>query len=66
MTVYMPVCTDCKYFHADNDQGLTCDAFPYGIPMKIVTGEDKHAKPLPGQKNNIVFKRGRQGGGIIL
>jgi len=53
----MPICKDCEYLHSDNDQGLTCDAFPSGIPMKVVTGDDKHESPLPGQKNNIVFKR---------
>ena len=34
-----PLCPDCTYLH---DDGLTCDAFPEGIPMKYRTGEAQH------------------------
>ena len=34
----------------------TCLAFPDGIPEEILKGENRHSKPLPGQKNDIVFE----------
>jgi len=33
-----------------------CKAFPDGIPDEIAYRDNKHSKPLPGQKNNIVFE----------
>ena len=35
---------------------LKCKAFPKGIPDEILTGKNNHTKPLPEQKNDIVFK----------
>jgi len=35
---------------------IVCRAFPEGIPAEIVYGDDKHTKPLPDQKNDIVFE----------
>jgi hypothetical protein len=35
---------------------LKCQAFPNGIPEKILIGEDNHSKPLKDQKNDIVFE----------
>ena len=34
----------------------TCDAFPDGIPEEISLGDNDHAKPLPTQKNKVVFE----------
>jgi len=34
-----------------------CKAFPNGIPEKILDGKNKHTKPYPGQKNDIIFKK---------
>jgi hypothetical protein len=34
--------------HKGNDDGLTCDAFPRGIPDTVILGGDPHTGPLPG------------------
>lgn len=34
-----------------------CKAYPKRIPTKILSGDVKHTKPLPGQVGNYVFKR---------
>jgi hypothetical protein len=34
-----------------------CDAFPDGIPNEIAYGNNKHLKPIKGQKNDIVFEK---------
>lgn len=47
------VCFKCKHFRMFEGG---CDAFPDGIPAKITSGENQHSKPLPKQKNNIVFE----------
>ena len=47
-------CRFCKHLH--NLHGhLTCDAFPEGIPNEILSKMLLHDKPIPGQKNDIVF-----------
>jgi hypothetical protein len=45
------ICIKCTQFG-----GAICPAFPDGIPENILSGKNKHRKPLPGQKNNIVFE----------
>jgi len=47
-------CKFCKYLHIFYET-LTCDAFPEGIPKELHSGLVFHDKPIPGQKNNIVF-----------
>jgi len=45
-------CNYCRHFRADG----TCPAFDPGIiPLIIVDGQIKHTKPLPNQKNTIVY-----------
>jgi len=47
-------CRFCK--HLNNlFVTFTCDAFPEGIPRELHSGLIFHDKPLPGQKNSIVF-----------
>lgn len=46
------LCNNCKNHLVD----LICLAFPDGIPEEILTGENDHSKPLPGQGNDIVFE----------
>lgn len=47
-------CRYCKHLH--NLSGtFTCDAFPEGVPRELLSGLIFHDKPLPGQKNSIVF-----------
>lgn len=42
----------CKHYKGY----LSCDAYPNRIPNEILLGKDKHTKPLPDQKNGIVFE----------
>lgn len=44
-------CVECKNYLGD----LSCQAFEV-IPEIILTGENDHSKPLPGQDNDIVFE----------
>ena len=47
-----PRCLDCRYYTF----GVTCEAFPVGIPEKIWGGELDHTKPFPGD-NGIRFEK---------
>jgi hypothetical protein len=47
------VCLKCIHFRRFEGG---CDAFPNGIPNEITSGENEHSKPLPFQKNDIVFE----------
>ncbi len=51
-----PVCLDCKHFDEDSFDGFTCKAFPAGVPDEILMEGNDHTKPLPEQKNDIVFE----------
>lgn len=49
------ICYNCKHLRKLSGG---CAAFPEGIPASIVeTGESSHSKPLPNQKNKIVFEK---------
>jgi len=37
-------CVTCKH----RISGLTCNAFPAGIPQVVLIGEEQHRTPLPG------------------
>lgn len=54
---YGAPCWHCKHKRSDKYHlfNNTCDAFPGGVPDKILDGA-KHDKPFPGQKNEIVFE----------
>lgn len=56
MTGVQPVCLDCKHLDRDNFAGVTCKAFPKGIPEEILVMGNKHSKPLPEQGNDIIFE----------
>lgn len=58
---YLSPCLGCKHFdraaYLDRKDGvivLQCAAFDE-IPDAILTGANKHSKPLPDQGNEIVF-----------
>jgi len=46
------ICHKCKHIH---ERRLTCDAFPNGIPGKILTGDIKHTRKYQGD-NGIQFE----------
>lgn len=46
-----PVCIECKHYKKNGQ----CSAFNE-IPSLIWSEGDEHLKPLPGQKNDIVFE----------
>jgi hypothetical protein len=50
------LCISCKYYEG----AFFCKAFPKEIPQQILTGENDHTKPLPNQKNDIVFEAIKQ------
>ena len=58
-----PDCLKCKHYNPNPSDGLTCQAFPKGIPVRIILGDD-HNKPLPNQgmtlflsESKIVLKK---------
>jgi hypothetical protein len=53
MTPVSLICFKCKNF---NQIAGGCKAFPDDIPNEILSGENDHSKPLPEQKNNIIFE----------
>jgi len=46
-------CITCAHF---DGKTTTCKAFPEGIPDVIISGLDTHEKPLPFQKNSVIYK----------
>jgi hypothetical protein len=46
------ICFSCKHFLV-----FGCDAFPDGIPDIILSGKNKHNRPLPDQGNKIVYEK---------
>jgi len=46
------ICDICKYIII---RRYTCEAFPGGIPIDILSGKNNHSKILPGQENDLVF-----------
>lgn len=56
MTVFSPVCVNCKHYDVFDNDKWSCKAFPKGIPDIIIFGENDHTMPLKDQKNDIVFE----------
>jgi hypothetical protein len=52
---FSDVCSFCIY--KDEFYKRKCAAFPEGIPDDIWFGKNKHTKPLPEQKNGIVYEK---------
>lgn len=49
---YRSLCMRCKYF---DPSGLSCQAFPDGIPVKYLSGEADHTEIDPDQAGDAVF-----------
>lgn len=49
-----PVCFKCQRFKMEFGS-WHCDAFPKGIPEKILTGEIDHKQRIKGD-NGLIFK----------
>ncbi len=41
-------CVHVKRDRLDENGVPTCEAFPYGIPREISSGEDDHSRPIEG------------------
>ncbi len=55
MTILEPICVNCKHFDFDK---IGCAAFPgQNIPNEILNGDNDHSRPLPDQKNDLVFEK---------
>ena len=46
--VASPDCMDCANLNREDIYGLTCKAFPDGIPDAIINGERNHREPFKG------------------
>lgn len=53
MIILEPICFKCKHFNIETSK---CAAFEKDIPEEILTGDNDHSKPLPGQGNDIIFE----------
>ena len=61
------ICLKCKHYlgikyvdlkkNLEGDQVNVCKAFSDEILDEILLGDNKHLKPLPDQKNDIVFEK---------
>jgi hypothetical protein len=45
-------CPICKYYQFD----ATCAAFPGGIPIVFLSGQEGHTKRINGQTTDLVFE----------
>ena len=58
-----PGCGACRHLHSRRNEnlnrkkgtGITCDAFPNGIPLPFASGDVSHMKPVNGD-NGIQFE----------
>jgi len=58
MSFCIPKCLMCRHFDRTepDSYALRCKAFPQGIPMDIVQGEQEHVTPYPGD-NGILYEQ---------
>jgi len=46
--VITPQCMACRHLRQGRDPGMTCTAFPQGIPDAIITNRHDHRQPFGG------------------
>jgi hypothetical protein len=47
-------CKECIWFN--NDTGNSCEAFPNGIPIEILTDKLKHISKFPEQVGDFTYQ----------
>jgi len=52
MPSYDPICLLCSRLR---ESGMACDAFPDGVPARIIRGESLHLRPSKGDRG-LTFK----------
>jgi len=57
------ICKRCVWFN--NDEGKTCEAFPFGIPLEILEDKIKHTVKFPEQVGDFVFEKEPEIKGLI-
>lgn len=51
------VCNTCKHIKRQSKSPVYfCEAFPGGIPMPFLAGDQEHTLPLSQQGNDIVWE----------
>lgn len=57
MTTPRIACATCTHLRKKRTQDgdRTCDAFPRGIPLPIIRGDNQHRSPYPGD-NDIQYE----------
>jgi hypothetical protein len=58
-----PICVFCSHWHRVNLNGMTCEAYPEGIPKDIILNRQDHRQHLPDDQNikfNPIDQRGIQ------
>ncbi|HOV22169.1 MAG TPA: cytoplasmic protein [bacterium] len=48
-------CMTCKHIRKNGKGNFVCDAFPDGIPLKMIV-ESGHRRKLPGQRGDVVYE----------
>jgi len=56
-----PICIDCARYHPGKGNTLSCDAFPHGIPQKILQGIVDHRKEHYKGDGGLLFKPYKEG-----
>jgi len=49
------MCFFCKHYHRIAQEALTCEAYPEGIPTRIIESNVNHTAPYKGDQG-IVFE----------
>jgi len=61
MSVEAPICLKCKFFNYDKP-GMTCLAFPDGIPGDVIESIVVHDHPIEGD-HGVQFEAKEEDGG---